>query len=254
MPVFRLTVEYDGTDYHGWQRQAAAATIQGAIESAIHRISGVRATVVGAGRTDAGVHAAGQVAHFQTQASLTPDAWRRALNAVLPVDIKVIAVDAVSDSFHARFSAIRKRYQYRVYNRPTPSPLERRTAWHVPHPLNLTAMRRAAASLLGTHDFRAFEGADRAHRATRDTRCRLIRCSISKRGDLVRVDIESNRFLKYMVRNIVGTLLEIGRGHRAPSDAARILRSRDRRDAGITAPAHGLTLMAVYYPRRFLRN
>lgn len=254
MPVLRLTIEYDGTDYHGWQRQAAAATIQGTIESAIHRISGAAATVVGAGRTDAGVHASAQVAHFQTRASLTTDAWRRALNGVLPADITVIAVDAVTDSFHARFSATRKRYQYRVFNRQTPSPLQRRTAWHVPHRLDLAAMRRAASSLLGTHDFQAFEGSDRSHRPTRDTRCRLIRCSISKHGDLVRIDLESTRFLKYMVRNIVGTLVEIGLARRAAGDAALILRSRDRRDAGVTAPAHGLTLVAVQYPKQLRRE
>ncbi len=254
MPVIRLTIEYDGTAYHGWQRQAAAPTIQGTIESAIHRISGAATTVVGAGRTDAGVHAAAQVAHFQTQASLTTDAWRRALNGVLPADITVIAVDGVADSFHARFAATRKRYQYRVFNRQTPSPLERRTAWHVPHRLNLAAMRRAAASLLGTHDFRAFEGSDRSHRPTRDTRCRLVRCAISRRGDVIRIDLESNRFLKYMVRNIVGTLVEIGLARRAAADAARILRSRDRRDAGVTAPAHGLTLVAVQYPTQRRRT
>jgi tRNA pseudouridine38-40 synthase len=250
MPVVRLTIEYDGTDYHGWQRQSTAATIQGTIESAIHRISGARAVVVGAGRTDAGVHAAGQVAHFQTRVSLVPDAWRRALNAVLPADIKVTAVDAVPDSFHARFSATRKRYQYRVFNRQTPSPLERRMTWHVPYRLNLAAMRRAAASLVGTHDFRAFEGSDRSHGATHDTRCRLTRCSINKQGDLVRIDVEGNRFLKYMVRNIVGTLVEIGLARRASSDVVHILRSRDRRHAGVTAPAYGLTLVTVRYGRR----
>jgi tRNA pseudouridine38-40 synthase len=250
MSVVRLTIEYDGTDYHGWQRQPAAATIQGTIESAIHRISGGHAAVVGAGRTDAGVHASAQVAHFQTRVSLAPDAWRRALNAVLPADIKVIAVDAVPDSFHARFSATRKRYQYRVFNRQAPSPLERRTTWHVPYRLNLTAMRRAAASLVGTHDFRAFEGSDRSHGATRDTRCRLTRCAINKQGDLVRIDVQGNRFLKYMVRNIVGTLVEIGLARRASNDVAHILRSRDRRRAGVTAPARGLTLVAVQYGTR----
>jgi tRNA pseudouridine38-40 synthase len=146
MPVVRLTIEYDGTAYHGWQRQPAAATIQGTIESAIHRICGEQAAVVGSGRTDAGVHAAAQIAHFETRASLTPDAWRRALNAVLPADVKVIAADTVPESFHARFSAVSKRYRYRILNCPAPSPLERRTSWHVPHRLNLPdpARRRVA--------------------------------------------------------------------------------------------------------------
>jgi len=247
MPVVRLTIEYDGTAYHGWQRQPAAATIQGTIEAAIHRICGEQAAVVGAGRTDAGVHAAAQIAHFETKASLTPDAWYRALNAVLPADIKIITADLVPASFHARYSAVRKRYHYRILNRPMPSPLERRTSWHVPHRLNLSAMRRAAAALIGTHDFRAFEAADPSHAATRDTRCRLMRCSIRRHGDVVAVEIESDRFLKYMVRNIVGTLVEVGLTRRPAADAARILRSRDRRQAGVTAPAHGLTLLGVWY-------
>jgi tRNA pseudouridine38-40 synthase len=247
MPVVRLTIEYDGTAYHGWQRQPAVATIQATIESAINRISGELANVVGSGRTDAGVHAAAQVAHFETRASLSPEAWCRALNAVLPVDVKVIDADTVPRSFHARFSAVRKRYQYRILNRRAPSPLERRTSWHVPHQLNLSMMRRAAASLVGTHDFLAFEAADPSHGAARDTQCRLTRCSIRREGDIVAVEIESNRFLKYMVRNIVGTLVEVGLARRPAADAARILRSRDRRCAGVTAPAHGLTLIGVWY-------
>ena len=247
MPVVRLTIEYDGTAYHGWQRQPAVATIQGTIESAIHRICGEQADVVGSGRTDAGVHAAGQTAHFGTRASLTPEAWCRALNAVLPADVKVVAADTVPETFHARYSAVRKRYRYRILNRSAPSPLERRTAWHVPHRLSLSAMRRAAASLIGTHDFRAFEAADPSHGATRDTRCRLTHCSIRRQGDIVIVEIESNRFLKYMVRNIVGTLVEVGLARRPAAETAQILRSRDRRHAGVTAPPHGLTLIAVRY-------
>ncbi len=249
MPVVRLTIEYDGTDYHGWQRQSAVATVQGAIESAIHRIGGEHASVVGAGRTDAGVHAEGQVAHFQTRSPLEPHAWCRALNAVLPADIKVIAADTAPEAFHARFSAVSKRYRYRILNRSAPSPLERRTTWHVPRRLNLSTMRRAVASLIGTHDFRAFEAADPSHDAARDTRCRLTRCSICRYGDVVVVEIESNRFLKYMVRNIVGTLVEIGLARRPAADVARILRSRDRRRAGVTAPAHGLTLIQVQYKK-----
>lgn len=254
MPILRLTIEYDGTDYHGWQRQAAAATIQGAIEAAIRRISGKHAAVVGAGRTDAGVHAAAQVAHADTPASLDPRVWRRALNAVLPADIKIIAVEPAPKGFHARYSASGKRYRYRVLNRPVPSPLERRTSWHVPQPLNLAAMRRAAASVIGRHDFRAFEGADRSHSETRDTVCRLSRCTICKQGNLIAIEFECNRFLKYMVRNIVGTLVEIGLGRRPAHDMSALLRSGDRRRAGATAPAHGLTLMEVFYPTRSRRD
>ena len=247
MPVVRLIIEYDGTAYHGWQRQSAAATIQGTVESMIHRISGERPSLVGSGRTDAGVHALAQTAHFKTESSLTPDAWCRALNALLPADIKVIAVDFVPASFHARFSAVRKRYRYRILNRPVPSPLERMTSWHVPSRLNLSAMRRAAAALIGTHDFRAFEASDPSHRAARDTHCRLTLCAIHRQGDLVVIEIESDRFLKYMVRNVVGTLVEIGLARRPAGELGTILASSDRRRAGVTAPAHGLTLIAVRY-------
>jgi tRNA pseudouridine38-40 synthase len=251
-----LTIEYDGTEYHGWQRQPAAPTIQGALESAIFRISGEQASIVGAGRTDAGVHAAAQVAHFRTQASLEAGSWTRALNAVLPADVKVIAAETVAGAFHARFDAVGKHYRYRILNRSAPSPLERRTSWHVPLRLNVAAMRRGAATLIGSHDFLAFEAADPSHDAARDTRCRLTRCSIASDGDVVIIDIEADRFLKYMVRNIVGTLVEIGLARRPAADGAHILRSRDRRRAGVTAPAHGLTLVAVRYrnPRRTGRS
>lgn len=254
--VVRLTVEYDGTEYRGWQRQPAVPTIQGTLESAIFRISGEQASVVGAGRTDAGVHAAAQVAHFRTQASLESGAWTRALNAVLPADVKVIAAETVAEAFHARFDAVGKHYRYRILNRSAPSPLERRTSWHVPLRLNVAAMRRGAAGLIGLHDFLAFEAADPSHNAARDTRCHLTRCSIARHGHVVVVEIEANRFLKYMVRNIVGTLVEIGLARRPAADGSHILRSRDRRRAGVTAPAHGLTLVAVRYknPRRAGRN
>lgn len=247
MAVVRLLVEYDGTDYHGWQRQPTAATIQGTLEAAIRRISGEQVALVGAGRTDAGVHAAGQVAHFHSRSAMPPEVWRRALNAVLPPDVKILEAAEAPETFHARFSAARKRYRYRVLNRPVPSPLERRTSWHVPRPLNLAAMRRACAALVGRHDFRAFEGADPSHGASHRTVCAVTACSVRRRGDIVSVDIECDRFLKYMVRNIVGTLVEVGLGRRPASDMDRILRSRDRGQAGVTAPAHGLTLMEVRY-------
>lgn len=250
MPRVRLTIEYDGTDYHGWQRQPASATIQGTIEAAIHRISGARVVAVAAGRTDAGVHAAGQTVHFDTQRPFAPDTWRRALNAVLPPDITVIDAQAAPDAFHARFSAIGKHYRYRLLNRQTPSPLERRTSWHVPSRLDVAAIRRAAKSLVGLRDFRAFEGSDPSHGPARDTRCRITRCSIRRQHDLLLIDIIGTRFLKHMVRNIVGTLVEVGLGRRPAADMARILESRDRRLAGVTAPAHGLTLMSVRYGKR----
>jgi tRNA pseudouridine38-40 synthase len=247
MPRLRLTVEYDGTDYHGWQRQASAATIQGALEAAITRISGERAVVSGAGRTDAGVHAEAQVAHVDTTSALDPQTWRRALNAVLPADLKVLAVEHAPAGFHARFSTVGKRYRYRLLNRPVASPLERRASWHVAHPLNLAAMRRAASALVGRHDFRTFEGADPTHGDAHDTVCSLARCAIRRQGPIVAIEFEGNRFLKYMVRNIVGTLVEIGLGRRAAGEMSELLASGDRRLAGATAPPHGLTLVEVFY-------
>jgi tRNA pseudouridine38-40 synthase len=249
MPLLRLTVEYDGTDYHGWQRQASASTIQGALEAAITRISGERAVVSGAGRTDAGVHAEAQVAHVETTSALDPQTWRRALNAVLPADVKILAVERAPAGFHARFSAVGKRYRYRLLNRPVASPLERRTSWHVPQPLNLAAMRRAASALTGRHDFRTFESADPTHGDAHDTVCALTRCQIRRQGPIVAVEFEGDRFLKYMVRNIMGTLVEIGLGRRAARGIPDLLASGDRRQAGVTAPPHGLTLVEVHYAR-----
>ena len=247
MPNIRLTIEYDGTAYHGWQRQASVPTIQHAIESAIAGISREAVTVIGAGRTDAGVHALGQTANFHTGAPLDPDAWRRALNALLPDDIAVTAAATVDDSFHARFSARGKRYRYVVMNRPSPSPLWRRSAWHLVRPLNLARMRRGAACLIGSHDFSAFRAADPVHRPSDDTVCRLTRCAIRRDGDLVMFDLAGDRFLKYMVRNIVGTLVQVGMGTRAPREIKAVLAGKDRTRAGPTAPPQGLTLTAVAY-------
>ena len=247
MPNIRLTIEYDGTAYHGWQRQASVPTIQHAIESAIATISRESVTVIGAGRTDAGVHALAQTANFHTRATLDPAAWQRALNAVLPDDIAVIAAEAADDSFHARFSARGKRYRYLVMNRPSPSPLWRRSAWHLFRPLNLARMHRGAAFLIGSHDFSAFRAADPAHHPSDDTVCRLTRCAIRRDGDLVLFDLESDRFLKYMVRNIVGTLVQVGMGARDPRQIQAILAGKDRTRAGPTAPPQGLTLTAVAY-------
>ncbi len=247
MPNIRLTIEYDGTAYHGWQRQSSVPTIQRAIEFAIAGISREAVTVIGAGRTDAGVHALAQTANFHTGATLDPSAWRRALNALLPDDIAVTAAEAVDDSFHARFSARGKRYRYVVINRPSPSPLWRRSAWHLFRPLSLARMRRGAAFLIGSHDFSAFRAADPTHHPSDDTVCRLIQCAIRREGDLVLFDLESDRFLKYMVRNIVGTLIQVGMGARDPREMKTILAGKDRTRAGPTAPPQGLTLTAVAY-------
>lgn len=247
MSNIRLTIEYDGTAYSGWQRQAAVPTIQGAIESAIATIGQESVTLIGAGRTDAGVHALGQVANFHTHRALDPSAWQRALNAVLPDDIAVVAAERVDESFHARFSARRKQYRYTVMHRPFPSPTRQRSSWHIARPLQEPRMRRAAAALIGVHDFLAFRAADPTHRPTDLTVCRLTQCAIRRSGDLVMFELTSDRFLKYMVRTIVGTLIEVGLGARRPDEVASILEGKDRRHAGRTAPPHGLTLVAVEY-------
>ncbi len=250
MPNIRLTIEYDGTAYSGWQRQASVPTVQGAIESAIARIGQEAVAVNGAGRTDAGVHALAQVANFHTHRALDPSAWQRALNAVLPDDIAVVAAERADESFHARFSARGKQYRYTVMNRPFPSPLWQRFSWHIARPLHAPRMRRAAAGLIGVHDFRAFRAADPSHRPTDHTTCRLTQCTIRQSGDLITFELTSDRFLKYMVRTIVGTLIEVGLGARGPDEVALILEGQDRRQAGRTAPPHGLTLVAVEYATR----
>jgi tRNA pseudouridine38-40 synthase len=217
MPNIRLTIEYDGTAYHGWQRQASVPAIQHAIESAIARISRESVTVIGSGRTDAGVHALAQTANFHTRATLEPAAWQRALNAVLPDDIAVIAAEAVDESFHARFSARGKRYRYFVMNRPSPSPLVRRSAWHLFRPLNLARMRRGAAFLIGSHDFSAFRAADHAHRPSDDTVCRLTRCAI-RATETWYSSISRAIASEIHGRNIVGTLVQVGMGARDSSN------------------------------------
>ncbi len=244
MATYKLTIEYDGTAYAGWQRQAKDLTVQGVIEAACKRIAQTRITVIGAGRTDSGVHALGQVAHFQSDKPLTPDEWRQSLNGVLPEDIAVRSVEVVPEDFHARYGATGKLYEYRILNRLVRAPLDRNRVWHLKAPLNLVAMRDAAGLLRGRHDFASFQGhpTDTTH-----TTCELRRLEIIQEGDLLRIEAEADRFLKQMVRAIVGTLVEVGKGKRAPESLNDILAAKDRRAAGMTAPAHGLYLMRVDY-------
>ncbi len=245
MRTIKLTIEYDGTDYLGWQVQPTGATIQGIIEEKLSRITGETLRLVGSGRTDAGVHALGQVAHFKTKSRLDVQAIQRALNSLLPSDIAVQKVEETDESFHARKSAKGKVYQYWILNRPLRSVFDRGTAWHVPQTLNLTEMKRATRSLLGEHDFSAFQSVGSPKR----TAIRRVTRAEWKRGrdGLLRFEIEANGFLKQMVRALVGTLVEVGRGKIAPKDFQRILDSRDRKNAGPTAPPHGLFLKEVKY-------
>lgn len=244
MPTFKLVLEYDGTNYHGWQVQPNLPTIQSALEAAISRVAQHKVNVTAAGRTDAGVHALGQVAHFTTTARLTAEEWQRALNGLLPPDIAVQAVEEAPNTFHARFSAKSKLYRYRIFARVQRSALSRSKILHYPYPLDLDAMEVACRALIGTHDFSSFQG------STTDTEnpvCTITKLTVDRFGDEVIFEVEGNRFLKQMVRAIVGTLLEVGRGKLKAGEVAGILAAKDRTKAGPTAPAHGLYLVKVDY-------
>ncbi len=244
MPNLKLTLEYDGTDYHGWQVQLGLPTIQGAMEETIKRVSGEEVRVTGAGRTDAGVHALGQVANFHTGKALEPLRWQQALNALLPPDIVVRGVEEAPEDFDARRSAKSKTYRYSILNRPYPSALDRRYLLHVPDPLDLGAMAEAVALLLGEHDFSAF----RATGCTAATPVRRVsEARFTTEGERLHFFITADAFLMHMVRIIVGTLVEVGTGKLTPAGFRDILKSCDRGRAGKTVPPHGLCLMGVRY-------
>ncbi len=246
-----MVLAYEGTGFHGWQRQPGGRrTVQAVIEEAWERICGRPVAVVGAGRTDAGVHALGQVAHAVTATRLGPEELTRALNAHLPEDVVVRELTEVGEGFHARYSARRKRYRYRLHRGCVRPVFERRRSLHVSYAFDLSRMRRAAEDLVGRKDYRAFAAADPARACYRheDGTVRTVsRAEFVEDGEMVFFDCEADGFLYKMVRTIVGTLLEIGRGRRPPGDISDILDSRDRRRAGPTAPAHGLCLEEVFY-------
>ena len=241
--VLKLTLEYDGTEFVGWQRQASGVSIQGLLEDALRPIEGAPVTVHGAGRTDAGVHALGQVCSVALTAGIEPATLARALNAVLPLAVRIARAEVMPDDFHARFSATGKVYEYRIVNGPYVSPFVRRYAWHVIPQLDVLSMRDAAVRLVGEHDFAAFQGTGSAV----DTSVRTIRrLQVEGTSNLVFV-VEGDGFLRHMVRNIAGTLVEIGLGRWSPEAITGILASRDRARAGTTAPPQGLFLVRVLY-------
>ncbi|MEW6544081.1 MAG: tRNA pseudouridine(38-40) synthase TruA [Nitrospirota bacterium] len=244
MPVFKLTIEYDGTGYAGWQRQPDLPTVQAAFEAAIQQVTQTTIPVIGAGRTDAGAHAVGQVASFRTDKPLLAEEWLHALNGLLPADISVRSVEAAPDDFHARYSATGKLYEYRILNQSERSALDRHRTWHVRKRLDLDAMREAAKPLLGRHDFSSFQGHPTD---TENPVCDLRRLELLQALPTIRIEAEADRFLKQMVRAIVGTLVEVGLGKRPPQAMKDVLEARDRRAAGYTAPAHGLYLVRVDY-------
>ena len=245
--IIKLTIAYDGTAYAGWQRQTGVDTVQARLEAALAEIEGRAVTVHGAGRTDAGVHAWGQVASFKLEHGIDTHSLSLALNTKLPDDIRIREVRTMPASFHARFLARRKSYRYRINRTPVANPMERRFAWHVADVLDLGAMREAGAILIGQHDFAAFQTA--ATDATVRTTVRTVfGFSIGPEADdIVMIEVVGDGFLRYMVRTIVGTLVEVGLGRRSVGDMAEILTSRTRDRAGQTAPPRGLFLMSVDY-------
>ena len=244
MPSVKLVLEYDGTCYAGWQRQPDQPTIQESIERAIQQVSQINVSVIGAGRTDSGVHAHGQVASFRTELDWPASNWMRALNAVLPKDIAVRSSTLMDDRFHAQHDARGKLYTYRILHRPARPTIDRAFVWHIYKPLNDVAMQLAAATLIGLQDFSSFEGS-----LTDNTNpiCNLQRLAVIRQDDQILIEAYADRFLKHMVRAIVGTVVEVGLGKRTPDSLAAVLRAQDRSAAGQTAPPQGLCLMRVDY-------
>jgi tRNA pseudouridine38-40 synthase len=245
MRNIKLLIEYDGTNYQGWQVQPKGPTIQGILEEKLELLTGEPIQLFGSGRTDSGVHALGQVAHFKTQSRMDIRTIQRALNSLLTPDIVIQKVEEVDEGFHARKHSKSKIYEYRILNRNLRTAFYHGYVWHIPQRLNLTEMKKATQSLVGEHDFAAFRTVGSP---TRTTVRRVIRAEWKRRRDgLIRFEIEANGFLKQMVRSIVGTLVEIGKGKMKATDLRKILNSKDRREAGPTAPAQGLFLKEVKY-------
>ncbi len=252
MPRIALGIEYDGTDFVGWQIQRTGRSVEGVLAAAVSQVAGAATTVQGSGRTDAGVHALQQVAHFDSAASRTPRQWLLGLNSNLPADVAVRWVHAVPDDFDARRSATSRRYRYSVLQQAARPALVRHRVWWLREPLDCAAMTAAGVALLGEHDFSAFRAAGCQAKSPRR---RLMAVQIARRANanavLVTLEFTANAFLQHMVRNFVGTLTAIGRGELPPKAAAEILAGRDRTAAGVTAPPEGLALVEVLYPPHY---
>jgi tRNA pseudouridine38-40 synthase len=255
MRKIKLILQYDGGRYSGWQAQENAVTIQGLLEDALWRITGGAERVEAAGRTDAGVHALGQAAVFTTSSGLDAAVFKRALNAVLPPDIRVAEALEAAPDFHPRYDAKKKRYFYLIANHAVLSPFAARYSWHVRRPLDAAGMREAASHLTGRHDFKSFCAAGSSVKTTvREVSLLEVRrtdgvefLGICLQGDFIRITVEADGFLRHMVRNIAGTLVEAGSGAISPDKMSEILSSRDRNAAGPTAPGRGLFLERVEY-------
>jgi len=244
---FKLLIEYEGTRYHGWQVQPNGLTVQEVLQTCLKKITQEEGSVVGSGRTDAGVHAEGQVAHFRTASTMTAQQFMMAFNSLLPYDIVIKKVAEVSDDFHAQRSAIRKTYRYTILNREYPSALKHNQCCFIQYPLDVKAMSQAKAYLEGMHDFSAFRASNcEARNPVRE----IYKIDISKKEDFITLEFDGNGFLKYMVRNIVGTLIMVGRNKMRVEEVKTILDSRDRNNAGPTARPYGLCLVEVFYDEK----
>jgi len=244
-----LTIAFDGTDYKGWQCQRAGIpTVQGTLNRVLSVIGKDRVVVTGSSRTDAGVHAQAMGVTVFLQVPIDAPSLQRALNAMLPEDIRVLTCIKAPRTLNARFSAIGKTYMYKVFFGQIHSPFEQRFAHHIPYPLDLKAMRRSLKHFLGEHDFSSFTSDDPEKKRTRT----LDRFDMKVRDETITFTVEGRSFLRYMVRNMVGTVLDVGRGKITPAEIPAIMEARDRRLAGQTAPARGLTLVRVHYPETIL--
>ena len=240
----KVVLEYDGTNFAGWQQQAHGRTVEAELKKALKQVSGADHKVYAAGRTDAGAHAEGQVVTFQTDGRISPQRMVGALNARLPEDVAVLSAEMVPDDFHARYSARWRRYRYRYLDRPSRPALERGRCWHVRGPLDVEAMSKAARVLIGKHDWTSYCSASEPPNA----RVREMRTAhVARNGDFVELELVAEGFLRGLARSLAAALAEVGRGKQPPGWVGEVLRARDRRQAPRTAPAAGLTLMEVIY-------
>ncbi len=244
LKFFKLLIEYDGTNYHGWQIQPIDSSIQDEIQKILKIITRQNITIAASGRTDAGVHATGQVAHFECETSIPPEKFHDALNKMLPKDIVIRECTYTKPGFHARYSVIKKTYNYRILNSKVPVAINRYFIWHIIKPLDIGSMQKAADFLIGEKDFKAFEGVGSPRKSSIRT---IYTAKLTKENEVITFIVTGSGFLKFMVRNIVGTLVDVGLGKLTPDEFNKVLTSRDRDNAGITAPPQGLFLKHVEY-------
>lgn len=244
MKNIKLIIEYDGTNYYGWQKQNDKVTIQGTLEEAVRNLTKEENEVIGCSRTDSGVHARGFVASFKTESTVPPHKFREAINYRLPDDIVVLSSEEVSEDFHPRYLAKGKTYEYTIYNNLVPTALNRTFSYHYKYPLDIESMKEACNFFKGTHDFKAFRSEGSSVKTTVRT---IYDLNIKTEGDFIKISVSGDGFLYNMVRIIVGTLINVGRGKIAPHDIEKIIAGKDRKEAGDCVPAKGLKLVEVYY-------